>query len=161
MSANPYFGFSWQDLGRIAEDLAKQLRQVVPTRERPDLDTRIEHLLREMAARMRPQPYRPHRPEQAFGRHGLHFIAEAYWRQAESELRNVRMREITEAAGYVLGGEAQMWLYRPVELPDFGRDTPRNAAALSEAGLRAALAELQRIALRRGATHEPAGDQDV
>lgn len=155
MSTQPYRDFSWHDLGRIAQDLAERLGRVVPERHRADLDTRIEALLWEMAQRIRPNPYMPGRPEQLFHRHGMNYIADGYWRQAEIDLRNMRIHALSDAASYVLGADADAWLSIRKELPGLGKSTPRNAAYDSEAGLRAALDDLQAVAIARGGTVEP------
>ncbi len=155
MSANPYWMFSWQDLGRIAEELSEQLRQQVPTRERADLDTRLAYLLAELSSRIRPAPSNPVRPEFLF-RNDLNYIVDGYWRQAESNLRNARMRELNEAVGYVLGGEGRKWTHDVTVLDDGRRESRFTVAGASDAGLHAMLQELQREAMRRRGTREPA-----
>lgn len=156
MSANPYWLFSWHDLGRVCADVVDQLERVVPTRERADLDTRLVNLLRELERRIRPEPTVPWKPEWRLRDGYYGGLADAYWLQAETNLRNTRLRELDEAASYVLGGYARTWTHNVTELDGFENSAPFVAAGKSEEGLRAAFLALQRVARERGKTHEPA-----
>lgn len=146
MSAIHYDLFSWRDLGVIASELAAKLESLVPERHRVDLDARLASLLRELSARIQPEPYRPGRPEYLLRRHGPKMLARAYTLQAEMALRNERVRILNSAADMVLGSDARHWqsmrLLEDVQKPSMPQT--------SDEGMRAMLEIFQRVAIERG-----------
>ncbi len=147
MSANPYFQFSYQDLGRaciaFAADLAQRRQR--SGQERTAMVETAVHLLNEAGRRMVPEFYHPGRAE--YRANDAEHFATRMRAEAERQQRDARLRVLDLAAGLVLKQGAQHWIN--ARHPDLS-ESPYMHCLKGDAELSLVLDLLQQIAERDG-----------